>query len=575
MKNIFVLIIFIFSSQYVFSKDENVTIKIYHTTDIHGNFFPYDFMINRESKGGFSRVTTYVKKQREKYGDNILLLDGGDLLQGQPSVYYSNFVDTLSTHLCASIMNYIKYDAAAMGNHDIETGHSVYDRWVKDCDFSVLAANIFTEQGENYLPPYKIFIKNGIKVAVIGMITKAIPAWLPQNLWSGLHFADIEQTAKNLIPQIKKKENPDVIIGLFHSGVHTSQVGGFTENVGLEVAQEVPGFDAILCGHDHTPFCQKVINSVGDSVLVINPAARGNLISDITLDLTVVNGRIKNKTVSGELVKIADLEPDKEFMQKFSGAYNTTMDYVNQEIGEFTHSISAREAYLGPSAFVDLIHTLQLEVTGADISLTAPLSMNSVINEGKIYMRDMFNLYRYENLLYIMSLTGKEVRGGLEFSYSLWISQMKSPDDHIFIMKESGHDKQYRFVQPFYSFDSAAGIIYTVDVTKPKGEKVKIISMADGKPFDENKVYRVAVNSYQGSGGGDVLTVGSGIPRDKLSERILFSTDKDLRYYLAEKIKRKKKINPHPLNQWRFIPEDWAVPAIERDYKLLFDEANN
>jgi len=575
MKNIIVLIIFIFSLQHVFSEEKNVTLKIYHTTDIHGNFFPYDFMNNRESKGGFSRVTTYIKEQREKYGDNILLLDGGDLLQGQPSVYYSNFVDTLSTHLCASMMNYMKYDAAAMGNHDIETGHSVYERWVEDCDFPVLAANILTDQGEHYLPPYKIFVKDGIKVAVIGMITKAIPAWLPQNLWSGLHFADIEQTAKDLIPHIKKEENPDIIIGLFHSGVHTSQVGGFTENAGLEVAKEVSGFDVILCGHDHTPFCQKVINNTSDSVLVINPAARGNLISDITLKLRLLNGEIKNKTISGELVNIAELKPDEDFMQQFSEAYNVTMNYVNQEIGEFTNSISAREAYLGPSAFVDLIHTLQLKVTGADISLTAPLSMNSVINKGKIYMRDMFNLYRYENLLYTMSLTGKEVRGALEFSYSLWINQMKSPDDHIFIMKESERDNKYRFIQPFYSFDSAAGIIYTVDVAKPKGEKIRIISMADGKPFDENKIYRVAVNSYQGSGGGDVLIIGSGIPRDKLSERILFSTDKDLRYYLAEEIKRKKIINPYPSNQWRFIPEDWAVPAIKRDYKLLFDEVTN
>lgn len=571
MKKYILLFFLIFWGwSFTFSQDKNVTIKLYHTTDVHGNFFPFDFINNRPSKGSFARVSTFMKAQRLKHDDRILLLDGGDLLQGQPCVYYSNFVDTKSTHVCASVMNYIGYDAAAMGNHDIETGHAVYDRWVKDCNFPVLGANILTTDGKAYLPPYHVYVKDGVKIAVVGMLTQAIPAWLPENLWSGLRFADIEETARQLLPIIQAKEKPDMIVGLFHTGVQRSDVAGFKESVGLEVAREVPGFDIVFCGHDHTPFNEKIVNVAGDSVWVINPANGAYRISDVTVQAKLRNGKVVNKSISGELVDISEIEPDEAFMQHFAKQYQQTADYVNAEIGEFTETVSVEDAFFGPSAFIDLLHDLQLKVAEAEISLVAPLSMNSVIHAGKVHMRDMFNLYKYENLLYTMNLTGKEVRDALEYSAGLWTNQMTSEEDHLLRIELNPHTNKYRFVKPFFSFDSAAGIHYTVDVSKPVGERVQITSMADGSPFDENKTYRVAVNSYQGSGGGGILTEGSGIPREKLTERIIFSTDKDLRFYLGEEIKKARVVTPKSFNQWKFIPEEWVEKAARRDYELLF-----
>ena len=111
-----------------------------------------------------------------------------------------------------------------------------------------------------------------------------------------------------------------------------------------------------------------------------------------------------------------------------------------------------------------------------------------------------------------------------------------------------------------------------MDVTKPEGEKITIVSMADGTPFDENKMYKVAMNSYRGNGGGELLTKGAGIPQDELKSRIISSTSKDLRYFMMNYIEDKGILNPQSLNQWKFIPEDWAKMASERDYKLLFGE---
>lgn len=551
-------------------------IKIIQTTDIHGNFFPYDFINRKSWSGSLARVCSYVEQERKTYGDNLILLDNGDILQGQPTVYYYNFIDTVSTHICADMMNFMKYDVGNVGNHDIETGHSVYDRWIKQCNFPILGANIIdVKTGKPYLPPYKILNKEGIKIAILGMITPAIPAWLAENLWDGLRFEDMEECARKWVEVIKKEEKPDVVIGLFHSGRDaTKKTGEWKENASLLVAQNVPGFDIVLMGHDHQPFCQNVTTSNGDYVMAVNPAANGNYVSDITLTVTRnKKGNPSNIKIDAKLADIKDIEPSSEFMNRFAPQYKDVNDFVSKKIGTITANLETKPAYFGSSAFIDFIHSLQLAISGAEISFAAPLSFDATIKQGDIYMSDMFNLYKYENMLYVMNLSGQEIKDYLEYSYSIWTKQMKSPEDNLLLLREipNGEDlSRAVFLNPSYNFDSAAGIIYTVDVTKPYGEKINIISLADGKPFDRTCEYKVALNSYRGNGGGDILTKGAGIHKTELAKRIVFSTDKDLRYYLMEYIQQQGTLTPKALNQWRFIPEEWTKPAAVRDYNKLF-----
>lgn len=553
------------------SQDGEVTLKLIETSDVHGCYFPYDFIRNKPMKGSLARVSSYVKEQREKY-ENVILMDNGDILQGQPVAYYYNYMDTISEHVCAAMLNYMKYDVGTMGNHDVETGHAVYDRWVRQCNFPVLGANIVDNKtGKPYLPPYQVIEKEGVKIAILGMITPAIPSWLPEQLWSGLHFEDMEDCARKWVKIIREKENPDVLVGLFHAGPEGNKLDNVVENGSGNVAKSVPGFDVVFMGHDHTRRYEKVVNVEGDSVLLIDPANMSKVVSEVTFTIKKQDGKVVSKQVEGKLVNMDGYAPDADFLNIFSGAYETTMDFVSRNIGRIEHTISSKEAFFGPSAFVDLIHQLQLDITGADISFCAPLSAYAEIKKGDICVSDMFNLYKYENLLYTMKLTGKEIKDFLEMSYALWTNQMQSPDDHLMLLNEEDNGFG-RFKNPSFNFDSAAGIIYTVDVTKPQGEKIRIERMANGEPFDLNKTYRVAVNSYRGNGGGDLLTKGAGISKTELAKRIVYSTDKDLRYYLMKRIEEVKVLDPKPLNQWKFIPEEWTVPASKRDYDILFGE---
>ena len=159
-------------------------------------------------------------------------------------------------------------------------------------------------------------------------------------------------------------------------------------------------------------------------------------------------------------------------------------------------------------------------------------------------------------------------------SYDLWVNTMTSPDDHIMLLSEySKNDKQrLGFKNLAFNFDSAAGIDYEVDVTKPNGHKVRILRMSNGEPFDENKTYNVALNSYRGNGGGELLTKGAGIPADELRSRIIYESELDQRHYLTKEIEKNKVMSPQANNNWRFVPEEWTTPAILRDRKLLFGE---
>ena len=555
------------------SAQQRVTLHIVETTDVHGAFMPFDFFNNSEQPGSMARVSTFVNQLRHQHGeDAVVLLDNGDILQGQPICYYYNYVKTDVPNIAAEVINYLKYDAETFGNHDVEPGHAVYDKWVSEVECPMLGANIIdTHTGKPYVAPYTIVERLGVRVAVIGMLTPAIPNWLNETLWSGLRFDEMVKCARYWVDYLRKNEHPDLIVGLFHSGweggISTSD---YDEDAARKVAEEVEGFDLVFYGHDHTEHMETLPNGV----LCLDPSCNAKKVAHATITLRKNGTKWDVERKQGELVDVCPLKIDPDFVQHFQPVIDDTRNYVNRLVGVLESPLYSRDCFFGPSAFTDLIHSLQLKLTGADISFAAPLSFNTVIQAGNIYVRDMFKLYRFENRLYTLRMTGEEIRKHLEMSYDLWTNTMTSPDDHIMLLNDAtANDLQrYGFKNMTFNFDSATGIDYEVDVTKPDGEKVRILRMSDGRPFDPNAWYVVAMNSYRGNGGGELLTQGAGIPKDSIQGRILKATDLDLRYYLTQEIERMGTISPKANTNWRFVPEAWAEPAIRRDRKLLFKE---
>lgn len=558
------------------TKEKTIDLKFIETSDVHGSFFPYDFINRKPKAGSLARVATYVNQLRSQHGENVILLDNGDILQGQPVNYYSNYVDTTSANIAAQVVNYLRYDAQTIGNHDVETGHRVYDKWVSATHCPILGANVIdTKTNKPYLKPYTILKRGGARIAIIGLLTPAIPNWLGENLWSGLRFEEMVSSARQWMRVVKEQEKADIVIGLFHSG----KDGGITtphykEDAALAVAREVPGFDVVFFGHDHTRYADAVTNSEGKLVACLDPANNAMSVAQADLQLVKKKGHWCVKESQWKLVDVADLPVDNDFVDHFSAFNETVKAYANRVIGTFENTISTRDSYFGNSAFNDLILNLELSITKADVAFNAPVSFDVAIKKGPVRVADMFNLYKYENQLFVMRLTGKEIRKALEMSYDLWVNTMTSPNDHLLLLDSQTRGDQQRlgFKNFSFNFDSAAGIDYEVDVTKPNGQKVKVLKISNGEPFDENKYYKVAVNSYRANGGGELLTRGAGIAKDDLDDRIVWRSEFDLRHYLMEEIKRLGTLNPQPNTNWRFVPEQWTQEAAKRDRQLLFHD---
>lgn len=582
---LFVLLLIIFLASTSSARQDTLRIKIVETSDVHGAIFPFDFRNKRRAPNSLANVITYLNQEKVKTGQEVVLLDNGDILQGQPLVYYYNVEKDLSPNICSEVMNYMNYDAATIGNHDIETGHEVYDKVKKEFNFPWLAANaIDTKTNMPYFQPYTVIKRKGLKIAILGLITPYIPHWLPEKLWKGIRFEDMILTAKKWVPIILDKEKPDIMVGLFHSGVeydynNQSADEPCNENASQLVAEKVPGFDIIFVGHDHIGWNKTVKNSDGKNVLILGTQSDSKNIAVANIDFVKDKKGVRHlNKISGELIETSSYPIDKNFLSKFIGVVREVNQYTSRTVTTFSDSISTRESMFGNSAFVDLIHTIQLYYTKADISFTAPLSFDAKIRKGPVYISDMFNFYKYENFLYTMSLTGKEIKGYLEFSFENWFNQMSGPDDHLLLFKKdqqgniinTNNGNSFQLKGQYYNFCSAAGINYIVDVSKPAGEKVTISSMSNGAPFEMDKTYKVALNSYRGNGGGGHLVEGAKIPQDELKNRIISSSTRDLRYYMIFWMKKNNTIIPKTLENWKIIPEEWWKIAKEKDYYLLY-----
>jgi len=555
-------------------KDGDYHITIVATNDLHGRFFDSLYVTGLESsehKYSLSNVSHYLKNLREAKGEqNVVLLDLGDHLQGDNAVFYYNFIDTTEEHIFSRVANYMKYDAVVVGNHDIEAGKSVYNKIVRDMRAPYLAANaINITNGKPYFKPYTILQKNGIRIAVIGMTNPNIPKWLSPVLWEGIRFEEIVPLLDSITQEVIRVERPHLVIAVLHAGL--GEVDEYNpENPARYIAANIPGIDIVFASHDHKTVAE-VVSNRGKDVWVMEAGSRASNISKVNVKLEISKGETKSIKIDGLLIPMEGTPKDIDYLSNFRLEFLKIKEFTNRRVGELQNTIKSRDAYFGPSEYLDMIHSLQLDASGADISFAAPLSFNVTIKEGELNYQSLMDIYPYENQLYVIEMTGKEVKDYLEFSYSKWVNTVKSAGDNMLQINKGAKDERARFRNIYFNFDSAAGILYSVDITKDSGERVKIISMAGGGIFDNEKRYKIALSSYRASGGGDLLTNGAGISRDSLESRVVERMS-DIRELLYQKITNEGKIKAAKLNHWKFIPEGLAAEASRKDRKILFQE---
>lgn len=558
------------------TKPAEADLVILYTTDVHGACLGFDIKKNAPAQTSLANVCTYVKEVREENPEKVLLFDTGDFLQGQPSIYYYNFVDTLAPHICAQTYNYMQYDALGVGNHDIEPGPAVYERLLpSQLQMPWLCANAIDQRtGQPMFQPYAVYERQGLKIAVLGMITPHIGAWLPKALWENLEFEDMTECAAKWVPIIQEKEQPDLLIGLFHAGADYMVNGNdedtpFNENGSVPAATKVAGFDLCLLGHDHNPAEFRALNIEGDSVVFVDAGTQARKVGRADIHFTRQEDGSYQKNIRTQLVDMKGYAPDSAFLATFQSAVDTVNAFVDQPIGTLTETIRGIDGLVGPSTFIDLIHDAQLWAANAEVSLAAVLSPRDDVEAGTITMRHLFSIYKYENLLYTISMTADEIRQYLEYGYSMQFATMHSANDHMMNFLPAAEGERPELAGISFNFTSAAGIRYVVDLREEAGKRVRLISMSDGSAIDPQRMYKVAINSYQYSGGGNFIPVGLGWDKEKLASRTICNTANDVRSYIAQYIRQQGTITPHLRGDWQVLPESWIKQARERDLKIL------
>ena len=550
------------------------TLHIVTTGDVHGNWFDEPYVEGGATKTSLMSVSAWVDSLRQAAGaDNVLLLDAGDCLQGDNATYYYNYVADIEDHLFPELVSYMKYDAVTVGNHDIETGHPVYDKIAAQLaarKIPFLGGNaVRKDNGEPYFPVYKMFRRGGMKVAVLGFTNPNMRAWLAEPVWSGIEFVSLIPCVQEWVDRVRAKEQPDVVVVLVHSGTGSGD-GAVLERQGLDLLNTLKGVDVLVTSHDHRPYVQEK-----DGTWLINGGARAGNVGHAVVTAQKKDGRLE-KEVKGEYVRMDKSKVNEAMKKHFRPYFEAVKAFTLQPVGELAMELRTRDAYKGMCDYINLVHTVQLGVEGVQVSFAAPLTYNGTVRKGQVVFNDMFTIYPFENQLYIAKLKGSEIKNYLEYSYNTWI---QTPGQHVLNIQNSpdartGADR-WSFVYRSYNFDSAAGLVYTVDVTRPAGSRVQIKSMADGKPFDPEAWYNVAMTSYRASGGGDIIPQGAGVSPEQMEERIIDRLP-EIREMIYQYIKKHGTIDAaligdrSNIGEWHFVPAKLVDPMMQADMELIF-----
>ena len=546
-----------------------VEIRVVATTDVHGRIFDKDLLDGTERKGSLAKVATLLKNER-KQNKNVLYLDAGDILQGSVEVYQDVTSQYYRKSLPAQAYGYLGCSAMALGNHDLAVGALSYERYFSDSNYPTMGANVCFYRYGDYVWPYTIIEKDGVNISVIGLTTPVVNYTIPKDRMNELEARDVVDAARHYVEDLR--ERSDVVIGLFHSGYDGGRVfnDSVYENFTRAIVDKVPGFDLIVFGHDHRPYCGKVPLADGDSILLMNAGPYAMKVAAVTLTVDFSQGgKPKVSTGQGELIDVTALQPDAGFMKAVSGWYDDVSHYADSLIGRLSVPLESNGALWRPTSTLDYIHETQLGFFGAQISLAAPVSTRTLFPAGDFRIRDAFSLYQFDNNMVSVMLKGSEVKNILEYSADMYFEDLSGKPEHLLKLKADAENGTVMPQAPASGFISAAGINYTIDVTKPYGKRVEIKSMSDGSPFDPDRKYRTTINSFLYSGTESVLIKGSGLDRLEVLSRLNCSSEADIRYYILTNFALNKEggrgVAPRRVCSWKLVPEDVVSGYLAED----------
>ena len=516
-----------------------VDLVIATTTDVHGRLRAWDYYANQaEAVRGLSRTATIVDSVRAANPGRVILLDGGDLLQGNPLAYVAAKVSRDRTNPIVAAMNAMQYDASAIGNHEYNYGVPYLDSAVRQAKFPFLSANTYrvAPEGVHAFRPWMIIERAGLKIGIIGATTPGVTLWDAENIRGRLRFGDIVPAVREAV-QEARAAGADIVLVTVHSGLNepssydttTTQVP--SENVAARLAGEVPGVDLVLYGHSHKEMRGTTIGQT----LLIQPKNWATSVGVAHLVVSRSGGRWRVSEKRSDIVQAAGHAENAAVLAATDAIHRETVAYVTTPIGSTPERWSADSARLRDMPLIDFILETERKAAGSDLASTAAFSTEVVMGPGPITIAQVAQLYPYDNTLRAVRISGKQLREYLEFS-SRYYRIPASPSAWL------ETDSQI----PGYNFDIVSGVDYVMDLSRPFGSRITQLNYK-AAPVRDTDSFTMALNNYRQTGGGGYAML-SGAP-------VVYDKQQEIRQLLIDEVKTRgvvRQADYFKLN-WRLV----------------------
>ncbi|MEL3906203.1 MAG: 5'-nucleotidase C-terminal domain-containing protein [Treponema sp.] len=517
------------------------------TADVHGRIYPYDYAVTEEdTDAGYAKTYTIVKQLREKY-PNMVLMDVGDTVQDNSAELFND----LETHPMVQAMNYMNCDIWVLGNHEFNFEKEFLVRNIKNFKGGVVSANIYNEADKShFVLPYQLLNIEGVRVAVVGLIPPHIPMWEASSPshFKGLTFEEPLTAARKTVDSLKGKY--DVLIGAFHLG-RNPEYG--SKGSTFSIAEAIPEFDLIFGGHEHAKYVTEVNGKDGDKTWVLEPGAYGWALSVGEITVKKENGGWKVVAVKAENKETKNIASDAALEAEFKFVHDQSLADANTVIGAVTDTFIDRVDYitgedkvttmptiqLEDTALIDFINEVQLDTAQAEIASVAAFRSDINIKKGDFKKKDVAFIYKYNNTLMGVNMTGENLLKYMEWSASYYNTAQEGDITISF-------NPDIRA----YNYDMFDGITYDIDISKPAGSRITNPKIG-GVALDPKKRYKVAVNNYRF---GTLQKLGLAKTEDVYYDS--YETMQDagrIRDLIVQYVKGKKTITPAVNNNWKLI----------------------
>jgi 2',3'-cyclic-nucleotide 2'-phosphodiesterase/3'-nucleotidase len=464
---------------------QELRIQILGTTDMHGHVLAQDAFSLQPIPQGWAKIATLIRRQRA-LNPNTLLVDSGDTLQGEPINYVRTMLRPELPEPSIAIMNALGYAAMAVGNHDFDFGLPNLRAAEKQARFPLLSANTLDRTGKPAFLPYRVVVVAGVRVALLGLTTPQVPTMTEPGNIEGLSFEDLVVTARRLVPQLRKQEKADVVIALVHSGLGSLEALDRAEDGALRLAEAVPGLDAIFAGHSH-----QAVQREHKGIPIVQAQNYGRALAQVELVLQKEQGRWRVASGAGHLLRPDEATvADPEVLQLTEALRKATDRYLDTPATELAVDLDSRWSRMEDSPLMQLIHQVQRQAAGAQLSAAAAPGTRLFIPKGPTSVRQFYALAPFESRVARIRITGDQLKRYLEhgarhYAYS-WEPDLYNP------------------TVPFYQYDMVDGVSYALDLGKPVGSRVVNLRY-QGHPVKEEQSFTLALSTYRLYGGGGYM----------------------------------------------------------------------